>query len=90
MIDGGLVVDTVAVEPVSASNPQTEYFPSIKKGVGGTIRNPNSLLYLDSTKTREAVVDTGGQLDSGVVDDSPWIFVRSGTRRTDSGRAGWP
>src|SRR6516225_4564241 len=50
----------------------------------------NSLLYLDSTKTREAVVDTGGQLDSGVVDDSPWIFVRSGTRRTDSGRAGWP
>jgi 5-methyltetrahydropteroyltriglutamate--homocysteine methyltransferase len=50
----------------------------------------NSLLYLDSTKTREAVVDTGGQVDSGVVDDSPWIFVRSGTRRTDSGRAGWP
>src|SRR6516162_4672953 len=35
-------------------------------------------------------VDTGGQVDSGVVDDSPWIFVRSGTRRTDSGRAGWP
>jgi hypothetical protein len=27
-------------------------------------------------------VDTGGQVDSGVVDDSPWIFVRSGTRRT--------
>src|SRR6516164_2359369 len=54
-----------------------------------TNRSPY-LLYLDSTKTREAVVDTGGQLDSGVVDDSPWIFVRSGTRRTDSGRAGWP
>src|SRR6516162_4838311 len=35
-------------------------------------------------------VDTGGQVDSGVVDDSSWIFVRSGTRRTDSGRAGWP
>ena len=29
---GNMVVDTVAVEPVSASNPQTEYFPSIKKG----------------------------------------------------------
>src|SRR6516165_5234822 len=48
------------------------------------------VLYLDSTKTREAVVDTGGQVDSGVVDDSSWIFVRSGTRRADSGRAGWP
>src|SRR6516164_5615058 len=36
------------------------------------------------------LVDTGGQVDSGVVDDSPWIFVRSGARRTDSGRAGWP
>jgi hypothetical protein len=63
MIDGGLVVDTVAVEPVSASNPQTEYFPSIKKGVGGTIRNPNSLRYLDSTKTRVPVYKKGGWRD---------------------------
>jgi hypothetical protein len=33
--------------------------------------NKGFLLYLDSTKTRETVVDTGGQVDSGVVDDSP-------------------
>ena len=32
-----MVVDTVAVEPVSASDPQTEYFSSIKRGGGGTI-----------------------------------------------------
>src|SRR2546427_3459374 len=45
-----------------------------------------------STQRRpeKLLVDTGGQVDSGVVDDSPWIFVRSGARRTDSGRAGWP
>src|SRR5438876_2890730 len=45
-----------------------------------------------STQRRpeKPLVDTGGQVDSGVVDDSPWIFVRSGARRTDSGRAGWP
>src|SRR5262249_11100125 len=45
-----------------------------------------------STQRRpeKLLVDTGGQVDLGVVDDLPWIFVRSGTRRTDSGRAGWP
>src|SRR5262249_36375431 len=56
----------------------------------GRLAGFSPLRYLDSTKSREAVVDTGGQVESGVVDDSPWIFVRSGTRRTDSGRAGWP
>src|SRR6516225_3932781 len=59
---------------------------------------PSSVLISPSSVTAiprlnedpRSCVDTGGQVDSGVVDDSPRIFVRSGTRRTDSGRAGWP
>src|SRR3989454_8134554 len=55
-------------------------------------QSPYQIPCYTSTQRRpeKLLVDTGGQVDSGVVDDSPWIFVRSGARRTDSGRAGWP
>src|SRR5215813_2644720 len=57
-----------------------------------TNQSPHQIPCYTSTQRRpeKLLVDTGGQVDSGVVDDSPWIFVRSGARRTDSGRAGWP
>src|SRR5260370_29416162 len=60
-------------------------------GQAHRVRTPTVGCYTSTQRRPEKLlVDTGGQVDSGVVDDSPWIFVRSGARRTDSGRAGWP